>query len=73
MRIMDQLDAAYRARDAAAGVWAKNYWTIVIEALLRKRDEIDRQELTRHPLGWRASSLTAVFEHRLTRSEETKL
>ncbi len=36
MRIMDQLDAAYRARDAAPGAWAKNYWTIVIEALLRK-------------------------------------
>lgn len=36
MHLTDQLDAAYRARDAAAGAWAKNYWTIVIEALLRK-------------------------------------
>jgi len=36
VQLMDQIDAAYRARDAAAGAWAKNYWTTVIEALLRK-------------------------------------
>ena len=36
MHLMDQIDAARRARDEAPGAWAKNYWTIVIEALLRK-------------------------------------
>ena len=35
-RLINQIAAATRARDEAPGVWAKNYWACVVEALLRQ-------------------------------------
>jgi hypothetical protein len=35
-RLINQIAAATRAREGAKGKWAKNYWTCVVNALLRQ-------------------------------------
>ena len=35
-RLINQIAAATRVREGAQGAWAKNYWTLVVEALLRQ-------------------------------------